>query len=311
MSIKWKNGKKFAFTFCDDTDFAVLENVKPVYDFLDDLGMRTTKLVWLSKGNETERNSGDTCEDKEYLDWLISIQQRGFEIALHNVSASSSSREKIEEGLERFKSLFGSVPKIHCNHTGCLDNLYWGSFRVNGWRRSLYDIWTRGKNKNISLGHVNDNKYFWGDLCREQIQYVRNFTCDELNTLKFCPQMPYHETRKPFVNFWFAATNASSPKYFKQNFSISAIDKLVGEGGLCIAYVHFGTRFYNNGKIDEHFSSLMKYVAAKDGWFAPVSEVLDFLRKDEDCGERNISSIDLQKLELRWLYNKWGKKLGI
>ena len=309
--MKWKNGKQFAFTFCDDTDFATLENVKPVYDFLDELGMRSTKLVWLSNGDESGKNLGDTCENKDYLEWLISIQNKGFEIGLHNVSASSSNRQDIEVGLENFRSLFGSSPVIHCNHTGCLDNLYWGNLRLSGWRRLLYNVWTRGKNSSISFGHQAIDKHFWGDICQQQIQYVRNFTCDSLDTIKFCPQMPYHDVKKPFVNFWFAATNASSPKYFRQNFTLPLVDKLIAEGGLCIAYAHFGAKYFRNGQIDEHFSHIMKYIAGKDGWFAPVSEMLDFLRNNESIDCRAISAIDRQILELKWLLGKFGKKTGI
>lgn len=311
MKLNYPNGKQFAFTFCDDTDFATLENVKPVYDFLFDLGMRTTKLVWLRDGDANGRNNGDTCEKAEYLEWLRSLQEKGFEIGLHNVAASSSTREQIENGIREFTTHFGGAPRVHCNHTGCLDNLYWGSFRMSGWRRAIYNLWTRGKNKRISLGHIPANQHFWGDICREKIEYVRNFTCDSLNTFKFCPQMPYHDGNKPFVNFWFAATNASSPKYFRQNFDFEQIDRLIEENGLCIAYVHFGTKFYKDGKLDEHFKNVMEYVAAKNGWFAPVSEIMNFLRAGASIEDRRISNFELQKLEMRWLFGKFGKKVGI
>lgn len=48
--IPWPDGKRFAFTIFDDTDHQTLENVPPVYDFLSDLGLRTTKSVWPLKG---------------------------------------------------------------------------------------------------------------------------------------------------------------------------------------------------------------------------------------------------------------------
>jgi hypothetical protein len=311
MAVKWKNGKRFAFTFCDDTDFAQLETVRPIYDLLDRLGMRTTKLVWIREGGEGGRNRGDTCEREEYVDWLRSLHDRGFEIGLHNVAPSTSTRPQIVEGLARFQELFGRYPSIHCNHTGCLDNLYWGAERLTGWRRKLYQIWTRGRGAGTSFGHDKCTEHFWGDICEDRIRYVRNFTFDKVNTLKYCPDMPYHDPSRPYVNYWFAATNASSPKYFRQNFSLENVNRLVDEGGLCIAYVHFGARYYREGKIDEYFQRVMDHISSQDGWFAPVSEILDHLRGDSGTKDRAISGSDLRKLELRWMVQKFGKKTGI
>ena len=44
--MKWPEQRKFAFTIVDDTDKATVENVKPVYDFLAESGIRTTKTAW-------------------------------------------------------------------------------------------------------------------------------------------------------------------------------------------------------------------------------------------------------------------------
>lgn len=311
MKVRWPGGRRFAFTFCDDTDFATLDNVKPVYDFLDDLGWRTTKLVWVCRSGVAGANAGDTCDDPRYLDWLRSLQEKGFEIGLHNVSPATSSREEIARGLDRFERLFGAPPRLHCNHTGCLDNLYWGEYRLSGWRRSLYNRYTGGSRREISQGHLEESPSFWGDLLRDRITYVRNFTFDDLNTLKRCPAMPYHDPARPFVNFWFAATTASSPRYFKQNFSPTKIDRLVEEGGICIAYAHFGAGFVRDNRIDEYFKDIVEYIAARAPWVAPVSDALDFLRQGEDRVARSLSAIERQRLELRWMLGRFGKKSGI
>lgn len=311
MKVSWPEGRRFAFTFCDDTDFATLDNVRPVYDFLANLGLRTTKLVWMFKDASAPPNIGETCADAAYRAWLLSLQQKGFEIGLHNVAPCSSSRERIMRGLQQFEELFGAPPRVHCNHTFCADNLYWGEARITGWRRAFYNLYTRGQRREISQGHLPGSPSFWGDLARERVTYVRNFTFDGLNTLKLCPLMPYHDPGKPFVNFWFAATNASSPKYFRQNFDRPRLDRLIAEGGLCIAYVHFGAEYVRGGRIDEHFAETMEYVARQDGWFAPVSEVLDFLRQGADCKARGLSALERQRLELRWMMSKFGKKAGV
>ena len=52
MKVAWPEGKAFAFTVFDDTDACTVENTKPVYDFLRDCGLRTTKSVWPLAGTE-------------------------------------------------------------------------------------------------------------------------------------------------------------------------------------------------------------------------------------------------------------------
>lgn len=309
--MRWPAGKKFAFTFCDDTDFSTRANAEPVYDFLAELGLRTTKLVWLFAAETPDATHGETCAQPEYLEWVLALQKRGFEIGLHNVAPDSSARARVQRGLERFRELFATPPALNCNHGFCVDNLYWGEARLSGWRRTLFNLYSGGNRQAIAMGHVPGSPAFWGDLAVAQIRYVRNFTFDDLNTLRCCPTMPYHDPQKPFVNFWFAATNASSPKYFRQNFSRAKVDALIAAGGLCIAYVHFGAEFYRAGQIDNYFRELTEYIAQQNGWFAPVSEILDYLRQGGDRQARYLSAWERQKLELRWLANKFGKKMGI
>ena len=119
MNSRWPNGHKFAFTVFDDTDWATVENVKPVYELLSGLGMKTTKSIWMIRGEGAGNNGGQTCEDRDYLEWILRLRQQGFEIALHNVAPGTCSRAVTIGGLDRFRQLFGPGMAIHCNHTGC------------------------------------------------------------------------------------------------------------------------------------------------------------------------------------------------
>ena len=97
--IIWPNNKKFAFTIFDDTDGANLNDNQLVYDFLNELGFKTTKSIWIQEGNYSEKkNPGITCEDKNYLSWLLKIQGQGFEIGYHNTTYQSSYRTDIKKG---------------------------------------------------------------------------------------------------------------------------------------------------------------------------------------------------------------------
>jgi hypothetical protein len=302
LHISWPQGRKFAFTVFDDTDLATVDNLKPVYDLLADLGMRTTKSVWVF-GKES-RGGGMTCQNPEYLKWVLSLQRKGFEVGLHNVGPSTSNRGETDRGLKSFRELFGDQRIVHSNHSGCLENIYWGSARLSGWRKKIYNLVTRGKRRTISWGHIEGNPLFWGDLCQKWVQYVRNFVFDSLNTLVKCPEIPYHDPTKPYVNFWFASTDGSSLRTFVKNFSFSKVDRLVHEGGLCIVYAHFANEFSRNGQIEPTFKKCMEYIASKDGWFVTVSEVLDFLRNGKNPADRIIPPSRLARVETAWLLNK-------
>ena len=110
--IIWPEGKKFAFTVFDDSDLTSLQNGPLVYDFLYDVGIITTKSVWILQEFEIPIVGGSNCQDRDYLKWVQNIQAKGFEIALHNVSAGSTKRENIIKGLDLFKQYFGQYPVI-------------------------------------------------------------------------------------------------------------------------------------------------------------------------------------------------------
>ena len=95
--IRWPDGKDFAFTIFDDCDHQTAENVRAVYDFITEIGLRTTKTVWTVRGSEKPEEkvtNGSTCDDEAYLKWALELQTRGFEIALHNISYHTSPRER-------------------------------------------------------------------------------------------------------------------------------------------------------------------------------------------------------------------------
>jgi len=304
MNITWPRDHRFCFTVFDDTDWVSVKNVKPVYDLLYDLGMRTTKSVWVFTGHKTPIHPGMTLEDKEYLEWIRSLKQQGFEIGLHNSSAETSTREITTRALERFISLFGDQPICHTNHLGCLDAIYWGDARFSGQKRMIYNLLTGWRKRDISRGHEEQHPVFWGDLCRQRVSYVRNFVFNDLNSLAVCPEMPYHDAAKPFVNFWFASSDGGNLEIFIENFTVEKIDRLVEQRGACIAYVHFAAGFVRDGQVNPKFRERLEYIASKGGWFAPVSEVLDYLRAGGDRVSRTISQKSLDKLETLWLIGK-------
>ena len=97
------------------------------------------------------------------------------------------------------------------------------------------------------------------------------------NTMKMCPMMPYHDPQKPYVNYWFASTDGSTVESFNNRVSEKHQDTLMKEAGACIMYTHFAFGFKDNGKLNSRFKSLIKTLGRKNGWFVPVSTLLDHL----------------------------------
>lgn len=301
--ITWPDGKRFAFTVFDDTDAGTVENLKPVYDHLAACGMRTTKSVWPLAGTEPPAIVGGlTCADERYLQWLLDLQRTGFEIGFHNATFHSSKRERTAEGLGKFRELFGQYPTSMANHTTCQEGIYWGENRVSGLHRTLYNLLTRGQGRGWFRGHVEGDEYFWGDLCRQHFKYVRNFIFSEINTLKKVPLMPYHDPDRPWVQHWYASSEGGRLEPFVETIREANQDRLEAEGGACIMYTHFAKGFFQNGQLNARFQELIARLGKKNGWFVPVTTLLDYLVKVK--GTHTLTRAERAALEQKWLLHK-------
>ena len=134
------------------------------------------------------------------------------------------------------------------------------------------------------------------------IKYFRNFVFQDINTLKVCPLMPYHDPRRPLVNYWFSTSNGVDLRRFNECLCEKHQDQLEGEGGACIMYTHFAFHFMHEGSLDPRFRSLMERLAKKDGWFVPTSTLLDHLLAVN--GHREITDRQRGRLERKWLCEK-------
>jgi len=298
----WPGGRDFAFTIFDDADSQTVANGRPVYDLLGDLGLRTTKSVWPVRGAGVPSDRGETCDEPHYLRWVKDLHAQGFEIGFHMATSHTSRRDETIAALDRFAEIFGRPPLTMANHYNCDENVYFGVDRVSGLRRPIYDLLTGFKNRNRFRGHVPRQPLFWGDVCRERIKYVRNFVFGDVNTLAVCPWMPYHDPDRPWVNYWFASSEGAVAASFNERLAEENQDRLEAEGGACIMYTHFGLGFCEGGRVQPRFERLMRRLAGKNGWFVPVTTLLDHLL--ERRGTAEITSSQRARLEWRWLLHK-------
>ena len=304
--IVWPHGKRFAFTIIDDTDLSNAENTGPVYDFLYDNGFITTKTVWSLSPQGVPIGGGDSLEDQSYRDLILGLKTRGFEIALHGVADESSTRSRVIEGLKKFKDVIGYAPRIHVNHTGQAECLYWGADRFDGAVKLIYNFARKYLIKSDSkfYGQTEDSAYFWGDVCRETITFVRNFVFNDINTMKADPLMPYHDPRRPYVPYWFSASAGHDVEDFCQLLNESNQDRLLEEGGACIAYTHLAFGFYRDGQLHPRFVDLMRRLAGLPGWFVPVSKLLDYIGEQKGWQNAGDNRYALSGMQWRWLLQK-------
>ena len=300
--VEWPDGRAFAFTVFDDTDNATVENVGSVYSLLRDLGFRTTKSVWAAAGDGVPRIGGATCDDPGYRDWTLGLQAAGFEIGSHGATPTTSPRDVVGRSLARFREIYGHDPGALANHSGCRESIYWGEDRVGGSSRLAYNLMTGFRRRALFRGHREGDPLFWGDLCRERVRYVRNFTYRDINTLAACPVMPYNDPDRPYVRAWFASSEGANVDGFNGCLAETEQERLEAEGGACIMYTHFASGFWSAGELNSRFRELMQRLASRNGWFVPVTTLLDYLVQHR--GLTVLSAAQRRALERRWLRSK-------
>lgn len=294
------DNKKFAFSIFDDTDLSTVENVAPIYSLLAESGMRITKSVWPLASAAEAKLGGASLQDPDYLSFVLGLRDTGFEIALHNVRNTGSTREEIQAGLEEFKRLIGYYPRVHANHAGNRDNLYWGPARFST-IAPFYRALTPFRHRKFE-GHIEHSGYFWGDLCCQRIDYVRNLVFQEINLDRINPSMPYWDQDRPLVKGWFSSSEGHDAQAFCELLSEANQDRLEEEHGVCIVYTHFACGFVSKGSVHPRVNFLLRRLARKPGWFVPVSTLLDLLREQRLGG--SISRAELSAMERRWLIDR-------
>lgn len=292
----YPDGKIFAFTVTDDPDLHEVAAIRPVYDCLAALGLHTTIAAWVGEAHRSNGmpdvpgrfDFGQTLQDREYRDYILSLKDQGFEVAMHTVSGGNDTRQETARGYEEFKKIVGYYPRINIMHSNNLENAYWG-------RNVFHDSRMRWFFDNIVAliypkaafpfsGEDPDSPYFWGDILQSKTSYVRLWGTSGINTLRFNPSMPYHDPATPWVNYWFSFSEGHTGQVFNRLLEHRNIEKLVRERGACIVYTHFASDFApvgpdGNRQLNPVTRHALEDVARHgEGWFVPVSVLLDRLQ---------------------------------
>lgn len=304
--LRYPDGATFAFTILDDTDDATVDNVGPVYALLRDLGMRTTKTVWAldtPRDRQGPYFAGETLQNEAYRTWARQLAADGFEIAFHNASMGSTRRERTIMALELLEREFGEAPTLHCNHGQNLENLYWGPDRYGlAPIRVLYSAYCAVQGEPRMQGHDPDSEFYWGDVARERLRYVRAFAFARLNCAEIPPGRPYRDPKKPLVPRWFNTADAPNVHSFNRLVTRRSIDALASSGGWSIVSTHLGKGFCRGGRIDPGVRDTLEYIAELPGWFVPASRLIDHLWTS--LGPMDLDAMGRIRLEVGHLVDR-------
>jgi hypothetical protein len=304
VTVEWPHGHRFAFTVFDDTDWTTLRNGPPVYDLLGELDIHVTKSVWMLDPGPVRTTGGGTCEDPDYLDWVLSLQSAGHEIGYHNASDRSSTRQRTRTALDRFEQVFGHPPRVGADHGGNREALGAGAVRVSGVRSVAYRAASRvlQPGRPGFSGSDPSSPYFWGDLAVERISYWRRFTWSRTDLADVGPVL-YRDPTTPYVPAWFDSSHAPRVQPFLDRLAPAALERMASAGGLCILYTHFGVDFVDErGRPDPRVVAALTRLREMDGWFVPVGEVLDHLR--DQCGVPVLDEGRRARHEWAWIADR-------
>lgn len=295
----YPENRRFAFTIYDDTDVATLANVAPVYAALSARGIRITKTAWPHRwlGEGSNFRSSETLEDGPYLAFLQKLAQDGFELGWHNATMETSARAQTLDAFERHREAFGTYPRVHANHAHNQENVYWGEDRLDS--AILRTVYRRlnGRPAGHYQGHVPASPYFWGDVCRERIDYVRNLSFHEVNLLRINPTIPYQDPSRPYGKWWFSSTDAEDADAFVARCTPAALDALEAQGGVCIIATHLGKGYTIDGLMRPDVTAVFDDLAKRDGWYVPVGTLLDYLRSTRGGP---LPRAERRQMEWRW-----------
>jgi hypothetical protein len=269
------------FCITDDTDTATLASVRAVYDTLSEHGVFATKTVWAFPAEEPcgipalppSIQRGATLADADYRAYCAELARRGFELSLHGASAGNNRTANVARGFRLLDEIAPPSPVYIC-HAKNADNPYWQEKVVaRGPLRTLLELYARGHQ---CSGEDPASPYFWGELCRARVRYIRLLRTRSLDTLAADPAMPYFEREKPFVNGWFTASKRS----FRDATAAGALDALEAAWGLTVLYQYM-CRYADaaTGRALPDFTAGAARLGARAHiWKATTGAIMDRLR---------------------------------
>jgi len=179
--------------------------------------------------------------------------------------------------------------------------VYWGTSRWSvaplRWAHSMVS-------GDRFAGHDPQSRHFWGDVLRQHVRYVNQYTFSDINLRNVMRAFPYRLSDKPYVNLWFPTADGDNLDVFLDLLKPENLDRLEHERGVCLVYAHLGAgSFTRDGKVDPRFEARIADVSRRNGWFVPASELLDFLASQPDWNP-DLTLRDRLRLDALFIWTK-------
>jgi hypothetical protein len=289
----YPDGRAFAFTLVHDADSAYSRRLAPLFGAFDRFGFRITVTVftfwaaWAGNGKIWSKWRAPGDKDLEFFapkavplterterEFYQGLAAIGHEIGMHSPSETSDTREDLIRAFEYFKEIFGRYPTVYVEHSSnsnkeaqCNEGSRPGSVYYNTDLLNRYGswVWVDGE------GGLADQRHdqFYDAIAANGSPFNR-FAAERYGVRK-----AFTRTGK-----WKQATGDG----FLDWYSEENIDALEKHEGMALVYTHLDEKWLDRetrairGDIEDR----LRYMASKDGWFAPAGAILD--RTQAVCG---------------------------
>ena len=292
-SDKWRistypDGHNFAFTIVHDADSAYSRRLAPLFDTFNELGLRLTVTVfpfwaeWADGGKIWQRWSllegkqrfekpvAVPLEVEEERAFYLCLAEAGHEIAMHTPSETSSSREDIIRAFDYFRTIFGAWPKSYVEHSQA-NNLdaqcqkgsdptsqYYNTDLLN-----RYGCWVWVDDHESGRLPAPDGGLF-------NILAVKSDPFSDRAMTKY-------GIKKGFYRCGSVPHGNADGDRFLNLYSTTNIDQLEQQRGVALVYNHLNEGWLaSNGRaMRPELAERLRYLASKNGWFAPACDILD------------------------------------
>lgn len=284
----YPDGHRFAFTIVQDADSAYSRRLAPLFDEFDALKMKLTATVfvfwaeWAHGGRSwTEWLSNATPEqsffrpiavplvDPAERAFYLSLAARGHEIGMHSASETSDTAAQTERAFEYFTQVFGHPPSVYVEH----------SHKNN--KEALVNEGADPRSPYYILEILRRYRpWVWLDdpLGLPRPENPRYFDLFSIPGGPFNAELSRrYGLSKVFMRSGLAAQ--ADGDGFLNWYSPANIDLLERDRGLALVYTHLDKKWLDvtTRKMREPLRERLRYLASKNGWFAPAGRILDRL----------------------------------
>ena len=304
-------GHSFAFTIVQDADSAYSRRLAPLFDEFDKLKLEISVTVfvfwadwahngrswqeWLSNATPEQtffRPIAVPLEDDAERRFYLNLAARGYEMGMHTASETSDTTDQTERAFAFFTQVFGHPPALYVEHSSANN------------KEALANEGANPGSRYYSLGILRRyHPWIWLDnaLCLPPADDPRPFDLSSIPGAPFCELL---DRRYGLANIFIRSgrPQKADGDGFLELYSEANIDRLERDRGLAMVYMHLDKKWLDAStrQMREPLRQRLRYVASKNGWFAPAGQILDRRLQMQDLSLRiSGSTVRIQNRNAR------------